>query len=111
VAPIAPEPPVPEVSMPVKLITVMDDDTFSDNEAVTLAPLRVVAENARQISAVPRCVLERNTSVHVSPPPLTLLTLALLPPPEASVEINARSNSLAALVENVAVFTLDFADP
>jgi hypothetical protein len=53
VAPIAPEPFVPEVSTPLKLISVMEETILCDRFAVTLTALSGEVENARQISAVP----------------------------------------------------------
>jgi hypothetical protein len=53
VLPIAPEPPVPEVSVPVKLATVIEAATLWDNVACTVTLERVRGAKARQISAVP----------------------------------------------------------
>jgi hypothetical protein len=53
IAPMAPEPFVPEVSTPVKLITVIEETTLCDRVAVTVTALNGAAEKARQISAVP----------------------------------------------------------
>ena len=53
VAPIAPEPFVPDVSTPLNVTTVIDAATLCDSVAVTVTFERVVVENARQISAVP----------------------------------------------------------
>jgi carbamate kinase len=80
IAPIAPEPLVPEVFTPEKDITVRDDDTFWERLAATLIPLRVVGEKARQISDVPLCTFVRDTSVQVNPPPVTLVTVVFVPP-------------------------------
>jgi hypothetical protein len=52
-APIAPAPFVPEVSTPVKLITVIEDATLWDRLAVTTTLLNGAGVNARQISDVP----------------------------------------------------------
>jgi hypothetical protein len=53
VAPIAPDPFVPEVFTPLKLTTVIEENTLCDKVAVAVALLSVEAEKARQISAVP----------------------------------------------------------
>jgi hypothetical protein len=52
-APIAPEPFVPVVSTPVKLIIVIDDKTLWDSVAVTATLVSGEAENALQTSEVP----------------------------------------------------------
>jgi hypothetical protein len=54
VAPMAPEPLVPVVSTPVKVITVIEESTACDNVALTEIALKGTTEKARQISAVPR---------------------------------------------------------
>jgi hypothetical protein len=55
IAPIAPEPSVPVVSVPVKLITVIEaDGTVLLNDADTLIFVSGEVANARHISAVPR---------------------------------------------------------
>src|SRR6185436_19433921 len=73
-APMAPEPPVPDGSTPLKLITVIWPDTPCESVPVTFAAVRIVGANARQISASPRWAFVRPTSVHVSPPPVTAVT-------------------------------------
>lgn len=108
VAPMAPEPPVPVVSAPVKVTTVSDETTLCESAAVTVMLLSVDGAKARQISDVPLCLLERRTSVHVKPPPVTLVTV-VLDPEEKSVATNAKRSSLAAVVENAEVATEDFA--
>ena len=80
IAPIAPEPFVPDVFMPEKDITVIEDDTLCDRLAATLIPLLVVGEKARQISDAPLCTLVRDTSVHTNPPPVKLVTVVFAPP-------------------------------
>src|SRR4029077_9975888 len=50
IAPMAPEPFVPEVSTPAKLITVSMDETPGDSVAVTVALVNAEDANARQIS-------------------------------------------------------------
>jgi hypothetical protein len=77
-APTAPEPFVPEASTPTKLITVIEEVTLCESVAVTDTLLSTDGEKARQISAVPFCVLVRTTSCHVSPAPETALTLVLV---------------------------------
>jgi hypothetical protein len=79
VAPIAPDPFVPDVSTPVKLITVIEAIVDIDNVAVTLVPVNWLLAKARQISDVPYCVFVRFTSTHDSPPPATLWTVVLIP--------------------------------
>ncbi len=102
VAPMAPEPFVPEVSAPVKLTTVMDDNTDCEKVAVTVTLVRAAVAKARQISDVPGCVLVRCTRTQVRPPPATPVTVvvAAVPLPE---DTKASSSSLAAEVENAAV--------
>jgi len=58
-APIAPDPLVPDVSAPVKLTTVIEDATPCESLAVTLMPVKGDGAKARQISAVPSCTLLR----------------------------------------------------
>jgi hypothetical protein len=53
VAPIAPEPFVPDVSTPVKLTTVMEAATLCDRFATTVTFESLAGASARQISAVP----------------------------------------------------------
>jgi hypothetical protein len=100
IAPIAPDPFVPLVFTPVKLMTVIEALTFCVNVAVTVTPLRVVVANARQISAVPRWTFVLSTRAQVNPPPAMLLTETLGPPLEASDEMNARSSSFAEAMAN-----------
>lgn len=79
VAPIAPEPFVPEVSTPAKLITVMEDTTLCDNVADTITLLNEEGANVRQISEVPLCALVLRTSTQVSPAPVTFVTVVFVP--------------------------------
>jgi hypothetical protein len=81
VAPIAPDPLVPDVSTPVKLTTVSEDATGCDNVAVTETALNGAGANVLQISDVPLCALVRTTSTHVNPAPATLVTVVLVPDP------------------------------
>ena len=53
VAPIAPDPFVPEEFTPVKLMTVIDEATLWDSVAVTVTAFNGAVANARQISDVP----------------------------------------------------------
>ena len=53
VAPIAPEPLVPVVSTPAKLITVNEELTLWESVAVTVTLLSAEEAKARQISEVP----------------------------------------------------------
>jgi hypothetical protein len=79
IAPIAPDPLVPDGSAPVKLTTVKEETTFWDRVAVTETPLRIEGANARHISEEPLCALVLTTSAHVNPAPETLWTVVLLP--------------------------------
>lgn len=99
VAPIAPEPFVPEVSTPAKLITCIDETTLWERFAVTEAFVSVLAANARQISEVPICVFVRWTRAQVRPPPVTLV--AVMWDAEASVATSAKTNSFPSEVENM----------
>ena len=81
----APEPAerlalAPTPLAPVKLITVIDDNTLCESVAVTLAPLKGDPANARQISDEPLCAFVRTTKLQVSPPPVTLFTVVFAPP-------------------------------
>lgn len=58
-APIAPDPLMPDMSTPAKLTTVIDDVTLCERWAVTLIPVNGDGAKARQISAVPICTLLR----------------------------------------------------
>ena len=100
IAPMAPEPFVPAVFTPVKLMTVIDATTLFEIVAVAVTPLSAEVANARQISAVPRWTFVLSTRAHVNPPPATLLTETLVPLPGSSVEMNARSSSFAEAVAN-----------
>jgi hypothetical protein len=97
-APMAPEPLVPVVLTPVKLITVMEALTLCDSVAVAVVALSLAEANVRQISAVPLWVLVLLTRTQVKPPPVTPLTETLVPLVEASAAMNARSNSLVEAV-------------
>ena len=79
VAPTAPEPLVPEVSTPVKLITVIEAATLWDRVALTEVLVRVEGAKARQISAAPLCTLVLTTRAHVRPAPEMVLTVVLVP--------------------------------
>ena len=79
VAPIAPEPLLPDGSTPAKLITVREETTLCDSVTVTVTLLSGAAANARQISAVPLCTLVRTTRTQVSPAPETLWTVVFDP--------------------------------
>ena len=74
VAPIAPEPFVPVVSTPLTLMVVIELAAALDNVAVTTELVRGLAAKARQISAVPGCVLVRFTKDQVNPAPDMLFT-------------------------------------
>jgi hypothetical protein len=76
---MAPDPLVPEGSVPVKLITVMEETTFWESVAVTETALSVVGAKVRQISEEPLCAFVRTTSAQVRPAPEMLWTVVLLP--------------------------------
>jgi hypothetical protein len=98
VAPIAPDPFVPVVSTPVKLITVIVDvGAVCEKFAVTVALDNGEAANARQTSEVPPWALLRTTNVHGSPPPVTLETVMF--DESASLEMNASNSSFPLAVE------------
>jgi hypothetical protein len=111
-APIAPEPFVPEVSTPVKLTMVSEAATERDNVAVTVAFVSVAGAKARQISDVPAWALARLTSAQTSPPPATAVTV-VVPVAAPSVATNARRSSLPAAVENagLAIVVLEVERP
>ena len=79
VAPMAPEPFVPVVSTPAKLITVIEEITLYESVAVTETLLSGTVAKALQISALPLCALVRTTSAQVRPPPETAVTVVLVP--------------------------------
>src|ERR1044071_2215255 len=79
VAPIAPEPPVPDALTPVKLRMVIEETTLCDSVAVTVTLLSVVGAKARQISELPRCPFVRTANVQVKPAPEMLLTVVFVP--------------------------------
>ena len=107
-APMAPEPFVPEVSTPAKLMTVIEDVTFCERVAVTDTVLSGIGAKARQISAVPFCVRVLLTSTQVRPAPEMLFTLVLVPNLQ-SAATRARSNSFPLLVEKAGEVTLELA--
>ncbi|MGJ0483524.1 MAG: hypothetical protein ACR65R_03185 [Methylomicrobium sp.] len=100
-APIAPEPFVPEVSTPVKVTIVREAAVLLDRVAVTATLVSTPGANARHTSAVPRWVLVRCTNTQVRLPPVMLETVVLVPEVGASVATNASSNSFVEFVENV----------
>src|SRR5712671_179747 len=79
VAPIAPDPFVPDVSTFEKLATVIDDTVGCDSVAVTVTLLSTVGAKARQISLVPDCTFVRPTSAQVRPAPVTPVTVVFDP--------------------------------
>lgn|SRR5512146_1467822 len=107
VAPIAPEPPLPEVSAPWKATTVMLVAADWASVAVTLALVSGEPAKARQTSAVPNCALERATNDHVRPPPVTPVTEFGFEP--ESLEMNASRSSLLPVVENALLLMVLFA--
>ena len=107
VAPMAPEPLIPVVLTPVKLITVIEEVTFWERVALTVTFVNVVGANVRQISAVPRWVLVLLTKTQGSPPPVTLLTVVLVPDEVEMVAATKANNySFVDFVENAAVATV-----
>jgi hypothetical protein len=106
VAPIASEPFVPDVDVPVKATTVMDAGTLWLSVAVTVTFVRRAGAKALQISAVPFCVFVLTTRVQVREAPETADTLVFVPnkkPPET----NATNSSFVEPVENAAVLRLE----
>ena len=77
VAPIAPEPLVPELSTPSKPITVMEAITLADRVALTAMLFNGEGAKARHISEPPLRVFVLKTRTQVNPPPLTLFTVVL----------------------------------
>ena len=88
---------------------VSEDWTFCASVAVIVAFVTAVAANARQTSLVPRCVLVRRTSCHVSPAPLTAVTV--LPAAVSSAATNARNSSLPDFVDTLGDTTVVLAVP
>src|SRR5262249_40562736 len=101
---IAPAPLAPLGSAPVKLTSVIDAFVDCDSVAVTVAFVSGAVANVLQISAVPRCALDRATSCHVSPAPLTVAVVLL--PPLKPAPTNASSSSEPEAVEKVGVLTV-----
>ena len=97
-APMAPEPFVPLVLTPVKLITVMEATSLCESVAVTVTALNLAAANARHTSAVPRWVFVRSTKVQVNPVVVIPVTVTFVPLLGASVDTKARSNSFVEAV-------------
>ena len=83
----------------MKVTTVINPAAACARFAVTATLVSGADANARQISAVPRCVFVRTISTQVSPPPVTLVTL--LPGVTSSAPMNASNSSFALVVENV----------
>lgn len=108
VAPMAPEPFVPVVFTPVKVITVIEEATLLDNVADTATLVSFEAAKARQISEVPFCVFVRTTRAHPSPPPDTPVTVVFVVP-VAPVDTKASTSSFVAVVENEEVLMVVFA--
>jgi hypothetical protein len=78
-APSAPEPFVPVVLTPEKLITVMEDTIDCDSVAITVTPDSGAVAKPRQISADPLCALVRLISFHLRLPPAMLFTVVFVP--------------------------------
>jgi hypothetical protein len=94
VAPIAPDPFVPELLTPVKVTTVIDEAAEMAKLAETETFESADGANARQISLVPRSVLILTTKTQVNPAPVTPVTVLLAPEDVGtSVEISANNNS------------------
>jgi hypothetical protein len=111
VAPRAPDPFVPEVSTPVKLMTVIKDTMLVDRVAVTVALVSGDGAKAPQISAVPSCVLVLRTRTQVRPAPATLVTVVPVADAGGFADTKARSNSLPDVVEKGPVATVELAVP
>ena len=79
IAPMAPEPFVPDVSTPEKLTTEIEDVVDREVRAVTVTLESGADANARQISEVPRWTFVLTTNCHVKPAPVTLVTLVFVP--------------------------------
>ena len=102
--PIAPDPLVPLGSAPLKVTIVIDAATLCDKVAFTVTADSKAGAKALQISAVPSWAFVRLTSAHVTPPPLTPVTV--MPEELASVAINASRSSFPDFVENDDVMLL-----
>src|ERR1035438_7512160 len=102
VAPIAPDPFVPVAFAPVNVTTVMEETTLCEMVAVTVTLVKAEGAKARQISAVPLCVLVRSTNTQVRPAPVMPVTVVFVPEMK-SEETKASSSSLDAVVENAGV--------
>src|SRR5712692_212219 len=87
VAPTEPDPFVPLVSTPLKLITVIEEATLVESVAVTVTPVSPEGAKARQISAVPLCTFVRTARTQVRPAPVTPFTTVLVPELGPSAEI------------------------
>jgi hypothetical protein len=109
VAPMAPDPFVPDASTPAKLMTVMEADTLCESVAVTVTLPKGEGANARQISDVPRWPLVLSTNTQVRPPPANVVTV-VLGAIELSAATNANSNSLLETVENAGVLIVAAGD-
>ena len=105
VAPMAPEPLVPELSAPVKVRIVIDAATLWDKLALTVTRERVDGANARHISAVPNCTFVRCTRAQLRPAPVTALTR--MPEEFASVAMNASTNWFGERVEKSGLVMLE----
>ena len=79
VAPIAPDPFVPVVSTFEKLATVIIDTVGCESDAVTVTLVSFAAAKARQISLVPDRTFVRPTNAHVTPAPVTPVTVVFAP--------------------------------
>lgn len=112
VAPIAPEPLDPVGSTPAKLITVMDEVTLVEKVAVTVTLLSSAGAKARQISAVPFCVLVLCASTQTRPAPLTELTVTgvVAVPPDTSASRSSFANLVERAGETIVVAAAEFWD-
>ena len=75
IAPMAPDPFVPDVSAPVNDTMVIADTACCESVAVTETFVSGDGANARQISLLPDCTFVRTTNCHVSPAPVMLVTV------------------------------------
>ena len=104
VAPIAPEPFVPDVSTPVKVTTTIDETVGCAIVAVTPTLVSAAGANARQISVDPRWAFVRATSTHVSPAPVT--PVDAFPGVVSSIATKASNSWFPLVVEKALVVTV-----
>jgi hypothetical protein len=69
----------PDISAPVKLISVRDEETLCESVAVTVTFVNGFGASALQISEVPLCPFALATNVQANPPPEIPVTVVLAP--------------------------------